>query len=222
MITAIAEGAKALFGIGSGIAQMVMGNKQRKRGDRLINQAESERVDYKAPQSTRDQLGEAKTRSYGKSSVQKLLESDAQEASTRYAGNVKANATSGSQALAMMAKGATLENEMTRKAQLAGEEDRQRKEEALERARGEMAKAEDNEYQLNVREPYLNKLTRGEQMVGAGTQNMFGGLNTIGGMLMNTDASNFEISQADKDKWRKNRSMRKDQRADRRADRKNR
>ena len=161
-------------------AQFFSGLSQKRRGRRMIDQAEKMDTTYKTPDEIGELSDDAETQLQGKSAVQKILSGDARRATSRYLKRIKNYATSGAQGLAMAGEATSMEQDSMADAVLAGEADRNIKQTRFDKAQIVEAGYKDKEFEYNKYLPYLQKMTMGQQLAGAGMKNQQGGLGNIG------------------------------------------
>lgn len=167
--------------------QARLGRKQRKEGEKLLNQANMMDTTYSTPSEIEDAykraLRDAELEG-SNSPLTALLMNQALSNESARMGNINRYATSGAQAMAM---GEQVNQETSREknnALIAGYQEnrriKERNQDRLENMSLSLGDYRDQEYQMNVYMPWLQKFTEAQQMIASGTQNEYQGLVNLG------------------------------------------
>lgn len=162
------------MGIFSGISNAISGRKTRKEGEKLYSQGLDERQstldsrqNYDLPQEVLDAYGLAKANA-NVSQAQQGMERVAERTQASNLGAVRRYATSGADALAAAAGVNNQTAQELDQAQVVGAQEKLRNRAMLYDQASQIGQFRNLQYELNVQQPYLQRLQFANDKVGAG------------------------------------------------------
>jgi len=158
--------------------QLEMARDQMARSNALREQAEKNRVDYKAPVELKQNIEAAKADlNAGDEVIQGAVESQ-QGAVANTAAAAERTATSGAQALAAVQSANVEASKNIQAAEEGAVSRKAAKKAALAQARAGIAGSRDREYDVNVAQPYFQAISDARQYEAAALGNEQGAINT--------------------------------------------
>jgi hypothetical protein len=144
-----------------------LAKQQRKEGRKLLAEAEAGFKPYEIPESIKEATAEAKASAQGDSQYKKAMISASDRMLSNARDGAETSATSASQAQAFIQSANNKAFENLEKTIAEEEFIRQEKRRDLNRRRDIESQFEDQEYQINVLDPYNNKRQEGNALIAA-------------------------------------------------------
>ncbi len=190
---ALISGIPALLQSGTGVGQLIKGNKMAKDNQRPM---------YEIPQAATEAIGNARAMASSRElPAQSLMEQNLDEIVASQTQDVFNTSTSSSDSLgAILGLNANrLRSQLG--LELQGANSYQARQEALRRELKDYAGYQDKKWELNQLQPFQDKAATASALIGGGMENIFGGVNTLAGIgtygLMAKDAMGNPMSLAD-------------------------
>lgn len=190
---AIGQGVAGTIQSAVGLFQKKRARGIRRKGEKLMEEAWKKRTNYEIPQEVRDNLASAQNEAYSKPAVMQYME-DA--AGRQLAGNMSAvrrYATSSADALAAAAGANQGYGDALTNAAVAGAQTRQQNMQNVYNAGNTLADYKSMAWDMNVNQPFLQRMQWAQQMIGSGYQGENDAINTFveGQNQIGQSAANF-------------------------------